>query len=143
MLDQRTQNIIFVCKGRHNYGSNISMRDAVARYMSDTTGCDIERYSDVTLLSIIKSCILDIMENCSKDICRRLIFDYFDYDYLHNNELDKWLVALDLMQVKEFVIFDEESKTGVHQFLEGFSQDYVIDENTNEMMFPEFELGDK
>lgn len=139
MLSRRTQNIILVIKGNHNYDPEISMRDSVAKYMAETCGCDESDYSDAIIMQIVSNCVMDIMENCSKDTCRRLMFDYFDCKSYSKNELDRWLIALDLMQIKECIKVDIETNNRMYSFLDGFSQNYVIDENGNgERLYPEY-----
>lgn len=140
MLRRRTQNIILVIKGNHTYQLDISMRDSVAKYMAETCGCDESDYSDAIIMQIISNCVMDIMENCSKDTCRRLMFDYFDSKSYSRNELDRWLIALDLMQIKNYQKTNPETGNRVYSFIKGFSQDYVIDENGNgELMYPELQ----
>lgn len=139
MLEQRTQNIIFICKGRHSYG-NISNREALKRYMAITCYDDIDQantYSDKVLLDIIREVVLDVMSNLSEGHHRKFIFDYFESAKRYM-DVDSWLIAFQLLQVKK-----KNETTDELEFINGFSQDHVIDENTNEMMFPEFELGDK
>ena len=63
-MNERTANIIWVCKGHHPYG-NVTLKQAVAQYMSEECGCPIEVYNDRVLLSIVWEAFMDFMTVCT------------------------------------------------------------------------------
>ncbi len=62
-MRQRTAEIIAICKGRHEFGENLSPKEAIAAYMSDDTGCPTELYDDVMLESIIADALFDFIDD--------------------------------------------------------------------------------
>ena len=61
-MRQRTAEIIAICKGRHEFGENLSPTEAIATYMSDDTGCPTELYDDVILESIVADALFDFID---------------------------------------------------------------------------------
>lgn len=64
-MDKRTFNIIMVCKGHHNFGDNLTLKQAVAHYMSKTCACPIEAYTDLCLRGIVWEAFMDFMSTCT------------------------------------------------------------------------------
>ena len=64
-MDKRTFNIIMVCKGHHNFGKDLTLKQAVARYMSETCICPIEAYTDNVLRGIVWEAFTDFMSTCT------------------------------------------------------------------------------
>ena len=63
-MNERTANIIWVCKGHHNYDCK-TLKGAVAHYMSEECGCPIEIYTDRVLLSVVWEAFMDFMSVCT------------------------------------------------------------------------------
>ena len=64
-MEKRTANIIMVCKGHHNFGKDLTLKQAVAHYMSKTCACPIEAYDERTLRSIVWEAFMDFMSTCT------------------------------------------------------------------------------
>ena len=63
-MTKRTANIIWISKGHHPYG-NVTLKQAVAQYMSEECDCPIEAYTDRILLSIVWEAFMDFMSTCT------------------------------------------------------------------------------
>ena len=139
MLNRRSQNIIFLCKGRHSY-ENITTREALKRYMAITCYDDIEKkdvYNDAILFDIIREVVLDVMGNLDEGHHHQFIFNYLEAAKRYV-DLDAWLVALELLQVRE-----KNEETGEYEYINGFSQPAIYKETLHDddfiLMYPEFE----
>ena len=139
MLDRRSQNIILLCKGRHSY-ENITDREALKRYMSVTCyGDESEKdfYIDSILIDIIREVVLDFMRNANEGHHSQLLYHYFEASKRYV-DLDAWMTALQLVQVKE-----TNKETGEWKFINGFSQTEILEEKYPEnapdkLMYPDF-----
>ena len=139
MLNRRSQNIIFLCKGRHSY-ENITDRKALKRYMSVTCyGDESEKdfYTDNILIDIVREVVLDFMRNANEGHHSQLLYHYFEASKRYV-DLDAWITALQLIQVKE-----KNKETDDYEFINGFSQLEVLKEKypetePDELMYPDF-----
>jgi len=64
-MEKRTANIIMVCKGHHNFGDDLTLKQAVAHYMSKTCACPVEHYTDRALRAIVWEAFMDFMDTCT------------------------------------------------------------------------------
>ena len=64
-MDKRTFNIIMVCKGNHNFEKGLTLKQAVARYMSKICWCPVETYTDQVLRGIVWEAFMDFMNTCT------------------------------------------------------------------------------
>lgn len=139
MLDLRSQNIIIICKHGFYYEENENMhpREALKHYMSQMCYGDLEHihcYSDKLLMSIVREVVLDFLRNANEGHSTRLIYNYFEASERYV-DLDSWITALSLVQVRE-----KNPITGEHEFINGFFHDCVINENSpNDLLYPEYE----
>ena len=142
MLSIRTQNIIFICKGRYYYPNheNCHRKQALKYYMSQTCFGDLEEeyiYNDSLLLEIIRDCVIDISKNAPEALTK-LLYNYFSSSKRYA-ELDAWMSALSLIQIK-----DGDEKTNSLKFINGFTHDCVMNENiVDEMLYPDYEKACK
>ena len=63
-MNERTANIIWICKGHHHYGE-VSLKRAIALYMSEECACPVVVYTDKVLLSIVWEAFMDFMTVCT------------------------------------------------------------------------------
>lgn len=70
-MERRTANIIMVCKGHHNFGENLTLKQAVAHYMAKTCDCPLEVYTDKVLRGIVYEAFMDFISTCT---CPRAFF---------------------------------------------------------------------
>ena len=132
-MNQRTSNIIMIIKGQHNYG-NIEPIQAIKKYMAETYGYEESDYTLHIIYGIIQSVVLDYIKDA--DNPQHLLFDYFEgLKYYKGDSIKAWISALCLVNVRKM----NKENTGF-EFVNGFNENNinVIDENTNELMFPEF-----
>lgn len=142
-MQLRTSNIINVIKGKHNYldekGNKLNPKDAIKRYMSITCACPESDYNEARITGIIENVVLDYIS--TSDEPDRFIRRYFDWakflherhlfnDYKDQNDIDAWISALSLIQVRNGT-----------SYMNGFNE-YNIkvwDENTKgkTLLFPE------
>lgn len=142
MLDLRSQNIILICKNNFYYEENENMhpREALKYYMSQICYDDLEHthyYNDKLLMTIVKEVVLDFLRNADEGHPVRLVRDYFEASERYV-DLDSWISALSLIQVRE-----KNPVTGEHEFINGFFHDCVMDENDDgkTMFYPEYEAA--
>ena len=139
MLDLRSQNIILICKNNFYYEENENMhpREALKYYMSQICYGDLEHthyYNDKLLMTIVKEVVLDFLRNADEGHPVRLLRDYFEASERYV-DLDSWITALSLIQVREI-----NSTTGEYKFINGFTAGVVLNENSpNALMYPEYE----
>ena len=65
-MEDRTLEIIAVCKGRTKYDSELGLVDAVKNYMSDTCACKKEWYTDSKMEEILKEAFYDFIDTCDR-----------------------------------------------------------------------------
>ena len=139
MLNLRSQNIILICKDNFYYEENENMhpREALKYYMSQICYDDLEHthyYNDKLLMTVVKEVVLDFLRNAEKDHTTRLIYNYFEASERYA-DLDSWISALSLVQVKE-----KNPITGEYEFINGFTSGVVLNENySNDLLYPEYE----
>ena len=54
-----------VCKGHHNFGDDLTLKQAVVHYMSKTCACPAEYYTDRLLRNIVWEALMDFMNTCT------------------------------------------------------------------------------
>ena len=100
-MEKRTAEIIMVLKGNHNLGEHDTLKQYLIAYMSNRCYCSKDVYTDELLYSVVKEAIKDTMSHLSSPgQIRAFLYSYFEARMSHD-ELDSWLVALQLMQVRE------------------------------------------
>lgn len=121
-MERRTSNIILIVKGNHNYGEEVTEKEAIAKYMSETCSYPEELYTYSMILRIVRDVVLDYIDSCDKSSA--LLWDYFDS--ICKDEIDKWISALKHIQVREG-----------NKYINGFNENNidVISENTGKKMF--------
>ena len=126
-MELRTTNIIMICKGRHNYG-DISPKQALKKYMSNTCGTEETDYNDKILLDIVHNAVCDYISTCENP--QSFLFDYFEA-LTRSGVVEAWLVAFQLINVRKII------ENGKWICINGFTEETleVIDENTNKPMF--------
>lgn len=84
-MENRTAEIIMICKGHHDYGKNMSHKQAIAAYLSDDCFCPIEFISDRDVNDVIWVAALDYVDGLKKPSSfLRAVMDSYN---LHNNPL--------------------------------------------------------
>lgn len=78
-MEKRTANIILVCKGHHNFGKELTLKQAVAHYMSEICGCPLECYNDHVLRGIVWEAAMDFIDTC--DAPRSFLYHIKDARY--------------------------------------------------------------
>lgn len=116
-MEKRTANIIMVCKGHHNFGENLTLKQAVAHYMSKTCDCPIEVYTDQVLRGIVYEAFADYMSSCSfpREILHTIREALYWCDWTPREGVDDItavLIGFQLCQVKD--------KT---EYINGFNKD--------------------
>lgn len=61
-MDKRTANIIWICKGHHNYG-NVTLKQAVAQYMCEV--CGFDTYSEEMLRAFVSQAFFRYLKVCT------------------------------------------------------------------------------
>ena len=131
-MQQRTSNIIMIIKGQHNYG-DIEPIDAIKKYMAETCGCEESDYTLDIIYDVIQSTVLDYIKGSDRP--EHFLFDYFEgLKYYRGDSIKAWISALCLVNVRKTNL-----ETNSFDFVNGFNENNinVVDENTNELMFPQ------
>ena len=69
MMEQRTLNIINICKGNTKYltyDGNTDMIEAIKQYMADECAYKAEWYTDKDMLDIMYDAMRDYLDHCDK-----------------------------------------------------------------------------
>lgn len=105
-MDKRTANIILACKGHHNFGDDLTLKQAVAHYMSKTCACPVEHYTDRVLRGIVWEAFMDFMNTC--DNPREFLYDIKEARYWCDwspredvDDITAILIAFQLCQVRD------------------------------------------
>lgn len=125
-MEKRTCNIIMVCKGHHNFGEGLTLKQAVAHYMSKTCGCPVETYNDRILLSIVWEAFMDFMSTCTSP--RGFLYQMKNARYWSDwspregvDEITAILIAFQLCRIRD--------KDGyVNGFSEKLINNYALEE---------------
>lgn len=127
-MELRTSNIIMLCKGRHTYG-DVDSKTAIKKYMAEMCACEEEWYDDNTLLSIIKTAVLDYINDAERP--SSFLFDYFDAQKWHIDPIKAWCSAFRMIKIRNY------SEDGTYRYMNGFADETadVIDENTGKPLF--------
>lgn len=86
-MEQRTAEIIMICKGKHDFGEDLTHKQAIAAYLSDQCGCPLDYYKDDVIESVIKNAAKDYIDGI-----RRPSFFIGQIEEVmerHNNPLSK------------------------------------------------------
>lgn len=127
-MELRTSNIIMLCKGRHTYG-DVDSKTAIKKYMAEMCAGEEEWYDDNTLLSIIKTAVLDYINDA--ECPSSFLFDYFDAQKWCIDPIKAWCSAFRMIKIRNY------SEDGIYRYMNGFTDETieVINENTGEPLF--------
>lgn len=119
-MEKRTAEIIMTLKGHHEFGEFDTRTELLAAYMSDRCDCPINIYTDERLFNITKEAVKDYMAGCTgPGQIRVFLYDYFEAHKWYKTELEWWLSALSMVQVRE------SNGDDTYRYVNGFN-----DENT-------------
>ena len=112
-MEDRTINIILITK---RFGPPNIVKKAIAKYMSEECNCPIETYTDSILMSIIKEAMFDFLHNASRKsdmiaFTREIVEGHWGY----NNMLDRIIIALGMIQVREKDGWEYKDLHGWHE----------------------------
>lgn len=137
-MDKRTAEIIMICKGRHDFGEELTHKQAIAAYMSDACGCPIEEYTNNILNDIIYQAALDYIDGLPKpSVFIRSIMDVLN---LNNNPLISADQHLDYYEAvcRAFSLVRVKAKNeyGDEYFVNGFDLTLVhpVRKSSNDLM---------
>lgn len=109
-MEKRTAEIIMICKGRHDFGKDLTHKQAIAAYLSDRCGSPVEEYTEEIVDYEIYQAVLDYLDGADKPSC--FIRQIMDVLNLHNNPMarcehidyyDAVCIAFSLVQVRHRV----------------------------------------
>lgn len=63
MLDERTAEIIMICKAQHDFDENLTTKDAIKLYMANRCGTKPEDYTERELREILWEAAKDYIDN--------------------------------------------------------------------------------
>ena len=84
-MEKRTAEIIMICKGNHNYGEELSFKEAIIAYMSDRCCCPIEHYNDTIINKIIWTAAMDYLDNIVSHKPSAFLYSVKEIYDRHNN----------------------------------------------------------
>lgn len=123
-MEKRTAEIIMVCKGHHDFGKELTHKQAIAAYIADSCCCPVEFYTDDILNDIIYQAALDYIDGLK--IPSSFIRDIQNALNLHNNPLlhninridyfEAVCIAFQLAQVRD---------SNKNAFVNGFSEELI------------------
>ena len=125
-MEKRTANIILVCKGHHNFGDELTLKQAVAHYMSKTCVCPLEVYTDKLLRSIVYEAFMDYMSSCTypREILYHIKEALYWCDWSPKEDVDDITAILTGFQLCQ--VRDENG------FVNGFSEELINEHQLTE-----------
>lgn len=110
-MEERTLEIIAVCKGNTRYDSNQGLVDAVKNYMSDNCMCEKKWYTDSLMEEILREAFYDFIDVCDRP-------SYF----LRRLEEVKWISPN--LSDRICMVFQTTQVLEDHVYVNGFNADY-------------------
>ena len=106
-MEKRTEEIIAVCKGRHNFGDGMTFAQSVAAYMSDRCACPIDVYTENVLLGILFEAVYDYIDGADKpSFFLRQIEDSYRLHKLHGGGMIEAICgAFSVTQVRDGEVY--------------------------------------
>ncbi len=87
MMEQRTLNIINICKGNTKYNGNGLVYDAIRNYMADECSYKPEWYTDDDISHFLWEALKDYIDHCAKPSfvlwCWKYVMDQHNWDMYH------------------------------------------------------------
>ncbi len=87
MMEQRTLNIIKICKGNTKYNKDIRVYDAIRNYIADECICEPDWYTDNDISHFLWEAFKDYIDHCEKPSfalwCLKDAMDRHDWDMYH------------------------------------------------------------
>lgn len=127
-MEKRTVEIILMLKGRSRIKPAATLKESLVRYLSHLYDCPEEYYTDNALWGIVREAVQDALSSCSNPgQIRAFMHNYFEARKWHD-ELEAFISALHLMQVRE-----------KGECINGFTKE-VVNEILNPLYFERFEV---
>lgn len=119
-MQQRTAEIIMVCKGQHDFGRFATFKDAIAAYMSDRCACPITAYTDDIINDIILAAAMDLVDQMKKPSV--LLWQAQQVMRRHNNPLVQNINRVDIFEALcgAFQLMQVRDDTG---YINGFTEE--------------------
>ena len=131
---QQTAEIIMICKGRHDYGDNLTHKQAIAAYLSDQCFCSIEYISDNDINDVIWQAAIDYI-NGFKEHLPGSFLQYAKEVYdRHNNPLNKNFNRIDIYEAICSAFQMAQVKSDGGKYINGFTEEntrFVYKTNSN------------
>lgn len=87
MMEQRTLNVINICKGNTKYNSSGHVYDAIRRYMADECMVSESYYTDDDISLVLWDAMKDYIDHCDKPSffmwCLKDVMDKHNWDMYH------------------------------------------------------------
>lgn len=87
MMDQRTLNIIYICKGNTKYSKNDTIYNGIRRYMAEECDMKPSDYTDTDIGNILWEAMSDYLDHCDKPSffmwCLKDVMRRHDWDVYH------------------------------------------------------------
>lgn len=87
MMEDRNVDLIRIIK---SYGFMDQIKAKLAKYMSETCGCPIERYTEDVLLILLKSAAYDYIHNASEESVKKFAIKFIRNDYVSMDKHDEF-----------------------------------------------------
>lgn len=118
-MKKRTANIIMICKGQHKFGANLTLKQAVAEYVSDTCGLPIKDITDDVLRGIVFDALMDFINTADNpcDVLYKILETRYWCNWKPRENVDDItavLIGLQMCQVRD--------KNG---FVNGFTEELL------------------
>lgn len=87
MMEQRTLDVIHICKGNTKYGRYQSVYDGIRHYMADDIGVDPNYYTDQDVSDDLWEAMKDYLDHCDKPSFfmwnLKDVMDHYNWDVYH------------------------------------------------------------
>lgn len=97
-MEKKTAEIIMICKGKHDFGEELSFKQAIAAYLSDWSACPIEFIDEKSVNNAIWEAFLDYLNGMKGQSSISFLREAKEAYDRHNNSLVKNIDRIDMYE---------------------------------------------
>lgn len=109
-LQDRTVNLLLLTK---RFGRPDRVKKAIAKYMSEECDCNINRYTDGIIFSILKEAMFDFMQHARHRDMIAFIREFIESRY--DKDVERLIIAMSMTQVKAKINGEYHEINGWHE----------------------------
>ena len=121
-MEKRTAEIIMICKGNHDYGEDLSYKQAISAFLSDHCLCPIDYYTEAMINNIILQAAFDYVDSFKEhrpSSFLRYVKETYD---LHHNPLVENIKRIDIYEAI-CIAFEMAQVKDENGYINGFTEE--------------------